>query len=116
VIDAKHSDEEPRVPAGANPVGALSMVPLVPHAAAIARLKIRATCTGERRPARAAAGAGAASSARNTPASCGAPPRKVLGWPNRCKLAHAFLWEYSYKRLKLVQLLGQLGFFLTALA
>jgi hypothetical protein len=21
--------------------------------------------------------------------------RKVLGWPKRCKLAHAFLWEYS---------------------
>jgi hypothetical protein len=28
-------------------------------------------------------------------------------------LAHAFLWEYSYERLKLVQLLGQLGIFLT---
>jgi hypothetical protein len=28
-------------------------------------------------------------------------------------LAHAFLWEYSYKRLKLAQLLGQLYFFLT---
>jgi hypothetical protein len=39
--------------------------------------------------------------------------RKVLGWPKICKLAHAFLWEYSYKRLKLVQLLGQLGVFLT---
>jgi hypothetical protein len=24
-------------------------------------------------------------------------------------LAHAFLWDYSYKRLKLAQLLGQLG-------
>ena len=36
--------------------------------------------------------------------------RKVLGWPKRCKLAHAFLWEHSYKRLKLqAQLLGQLG-------
>ena len=32
--------------------------------------------------------------------------RKVLGWPKRCALVHAFLWEYSYKRLKLVQLLG----------
>ena len=21
--------------------------------------------------------------------------RKVLVWPKRCKLAHAFLWEYS---------------------
>ena len=27
-------------------------------------------------------------------------------------MAHAFLWEYSYKGLKLVQLLGQLGGFL----
>ena len=35
--------------------------------------------------------------------------RKVLGWPKRCQLAHAFLWEYSYKRLQLAQLLGQLG-------
>jgi hypothetical protein len=22
--------------------------------------------------------------------------RKVLGWPKRCKLAHAILWEYNY--------------------
>jgi hypothetical protein len=28
-------------------------------------------------------------------------------------LARAFLWEYSFERLKLVQLLGQLGIFLT---
>jgi hypothetical protein len=35
-----------------------------------------------------------------------AQARKVLGWPRRCKLAHAFLWEYSYKRLKLAQLLA----------
>ena len=27
----------------------------------------------------------------------------------RCKLAHAFLWEYSYTRLKSAQRLGQLG-------
>jgi hypothetical protein len=39
--------------------------------------------------------------------------RKVLDWPRRCKLAHAFQWEYSHKRLKLGQLLGQLGVFLT---
>jgi hypothetical protein len=26
---------------------------------------------------------------------------KLLGWPKRSKLAHAFLWEYRYKRLKL---------------
>ena len=30
-----------------------------------------------------------------------------------CTLARAFLWEYSYKMLKLAQLLGQLGVFLT---
>jgi hypothetical protein len=38
------------------------------------------------------------------------PPsvRKSLGWPKRCTLAHAFLWEYSDKRLKLTQLMGQL--------
>jgi hypothetical protein len=30
----------------------------------------------------------------------------VLGWPKRCKLAHAFLWEYSCNSLKLAQLLG----------
>jgi hypothetical protein len=35
-----------------------------------------------------------------------APKMRVL-------LAHAFLWEYSDKRLKLAQLLGQLGIFLT---
>ena len=32
------------------------------------------------------------------------PVRKVLGWPKICKLADAFLWEHSYKRLKLAQL------------
>jgi hypothetical protein len=37
----------------------------------------------------------------------------VLSWPKMCKLAHAFLWVYRYKRLKLAQLLGQLGVFLT---
>jgi hypothetical protein len=31
----------------------------------------------------------------------------------RCKLTDAFLWEYSYERLKLAQLLGQHGVFLT---
>jgi hypothetical protein len=34
--------------------------------------------------------------------------RKVLGWPKRCQSARAFLWEYSFQRLKLTQLLGQL--------
>ena len=42
--------------------------------------------------------------------------RNVLGWPKRCKSAHAFLWEYSYNRLKLAQLLDQLGVFLTCVA
>ena len=37
----------------------------------------------------------------------------MLDWPKRCKLAHACLWGYSYKRLKLAQLLGQLGVCLT---
>ena len=37
----------------------------------------------------------------------------MLDWPKNCKLAHAFLWEYWCKRLKLAQLLGQLGVFLT---
>jgi hypothetical protein len=32
--------------------------------------------------------------------------RKALGWPKICKLAHAFLWEHSYKGEKLAQLLG----------
>jgi hypothetical protein len=39
--------------------------------------------------------------------------RKLLGWPKRCELAHAFRWKYTYKKLKLAQLLGQLGVFLT---
>ena len=37
----------------------------------------------------------------------------MLGWPKRCKLAHAFLWENSCKRLKLAQVLGRHGIFLT---
>ena len=37
----------------------------------------------------------------------------MLGWAKRCKLTHAFLWEYSFKRLGLAQRLGQLGVFLT---
>jgi hypothetical protein len=39
--------------------------------------------------------------------------RKAFGWPKRCKLACAFTWDYIYKGLKLAQLLGQLGVFLT---
>ena len=35
----------------------------------------------------------------------------MSGWPKRCQLAHAFLWGYNGKRLKLAQLLGQLGIF-----
>ena len=43
-----------------------------------------------------------------------AAAREVSGRPKRCKMAHAFLWGHSYKRLQSVQLLGQLGVFLTA--
>jgi hypothetical protein len=32
--------------------------------------------------------------------------KKMLGWPKICKLARAFLWENSNKRLELAQLLG----------
>ena len=39
--------------------------------------------------------------------------RKVLGWPRRCELAHAFRWECSYKRLKLAQHLARHGASLT---
>ena len=48
-------------------------------------------------------------------ASFGRAPRarEVLGWPRRCKLARPFMWEYSYKRLKLAQPLDQRGVFLT---
>jgi hypothetical protein len=42
--------------------------------------------------------------------------RKVLGWPKRCELDHAFRREYSYERRKLAQLQGQLGVFLTRAA
>ena len=39
----------------------------------------------------------------------------VLGWPELSKLARApsTLWEHSYERLKLPQLLDQLGIFFT---
>jgi hypothetical protein len=37
--------------------------------------------------------------------------RKVSGCPKICKLAHAFMWEYSDEMIKLAQLLGQLGVF-----
>ena len=33
--------------------------------------------------------------------------KTVLGWPKICKLAHVFLADCSYKRLKLAQLLAQ---------
>jgi hypothetical protein len=46
-------------------------------------------------------------------AVCLAAARKVSGWPKRYKLAHAFLWQYSHKKLKSAQLLGQVGVFLT---
>jgi hypothetical protein len=39
--------------------------------------------------------------------------REVSGWPERCKLARAFLWECSDEMLELAQLLGRRGVFLT---
>ena len=39
--------------------------------------------------------------------------RKVSGRPKGYKLAHAFLWECGYKRLKLAQFLGQFSVLLT---
>ena len=50
------------------------------------------------------------------PAGCGAGApgaREVLGRLDLCKLARAVLWEHSCDRLKLAQLLGQLGVFVT---
>jgi hypothetical protein len=58
----------------------------------------------------------AAYSAGSTSADMPWPSEKGVSWPKICKLAHAFLWGYSYKRLKLAQLLGQLGTFLTLVA
>ena len=37
----------------------------------------------------------------------------MSGWPKRRTLAHAFLREYSDKRLKLAQHVDKLGIFLT---
>ena len=45
--------------------------------------------------------------------AAGLRARKVLGWPRRCELAHAFRWECSYKRLKLAQHLARHGASLT---
>ena len=54
------------------------------------------------------------SSCRGARCSTRAWARKVLGWLKRRKLAHAFLGrQYSYRGLKLAQLLDQLGVFLT---
>jgi hypothetical protein len=47
------------------------------------------------------------------PAQADLRAREVLAWQKRCKLAHASLWGYGYERLKLAQLLGPLGVFLT---
>ena len=40
----------------------------------------------------------------------------MLDWLKICQLAREFLSEYSYKRLKLAQLLGQLGVFPTLIS
>jgi hypothetical protein len=45
-----------------------------------------------------------------------AAARELSGWPRRRKLGHALLREYSYERLKLAQLLGHHGAFLTCAA
>jgi hypothetical protein len=37
--------------------------------------------------------------------------RKLIGWPKLCKLAHAFRWEYSCKRLRLARLLANFASF-----
>jgi hypothetical protein len=56
------------------------------------------------------------------PASTASPTATTAepGWSEKrvrlaqnMRVGHAFLWEYSYKRLQLAQLLGQLGVFLT---
>ena len=39
--------------------------------------------------------------------------RKALCWPKTCKLAHAFMWGYIDKRLKLAQIMDKLGIILT---
>ena len=51
------------------------------------------------RPPRKVASDDATTAQAKTRLAAGA--RKVLGWPKRWKLDHAFLWEYSYNRLKL---------------
>ena len=65
-------------------------------------------------------GRGRSSGRRPASGSPPSPPgpaaRKLLGWRKIFKLAHAFRWEYSYRTLKLAQLLGQLGVFLTKTA
>jgi hypothetical protein len=45
----------------------------------------------------------------STCSASGSPAQsaKCVRWPKICKLAHAFLWEYGHKRLKLAQHLGQ---------
>ena len=77
-------------------------------------------CTGsalvsDMMPAGGLDGSGPESAAGLSSAALESPrARKVSGWPKRCKLAHAFLWECNcYKGLKLAQLLGQPGVFLT---
>ena len=53
---------------------------------------------------------------RVPPAAAGAPgaaATKASGWPERCARVRAFLRECSYKRLRLAQLLGRHGVFLT---
>jgi hypothetical protein len=82
------------------------------------RLHARTRCSGE---VRTGGGGGeendeAGRLLRRRPPAAAVPvlrASKVLGWPTRCKLARVLRWGYSHKRLKLAQLLGQLGVFLT---
>ena len=77
------------------------------------RCRTRTCATRGRTPARRGASLGCAARARRAGGRPSRPTaaREALGWPKRCKLARAFLWEYtySYERLKLAQLLGQLS-------
>jgi hypothetical protein len=75
------------------------------------RRRTRTCATRGRTPARRGASLGCAAHVRRAGGRPSRPTaaRGALGWPKRCKLARAFLWEHSYKRLTLAQLLGQLS-------
>ena len=68
---------------------------------------------GPYRPRRGRAAARRGCSWPSTPRPEKSTATTALDRSNICKLAHAFLWEYSDKGLELARLLGQLGVFLT---